>query len=87
MNVNYCKIPSPVDGRVGVRLVDPGNIVTTGLTTGIISVNQVEPIAVMFTVPQGDFQRLSAVSGGFTRAAGRRGAQPGNRRRPRRPAS
>jgi multidrug efflux system membrane fusion protein len=67
VNVNYCKIPSPVDGRVGVRLVDPGNIVTTGLTTGIISVNQVEPIAVLFTVPQGDFQRLSAVSGGFSR--------------------
>src|ERR1700722_10982297 len=67
VNVNYCKIPSPVDGRVGVRLVDPGNIVTTGLTTGIISVNQVEPIAVLFTVPQGDFQRLSAVSGGFAR--------------------
>jgi len=67
VNVNYCRIPSPVDGRVGVRLVDPGNIVTTGLTTGIISVNQVEPIAVLFTVPQGDFQRLSAVSGGFAR--------------------
>jgi membrane fusion protein, multidrug efflux system len=67
VNVNYCRIPSPVDGRVGVRLVDPGNIVTTGLTTGIISVNQVEPIAVLFTVPQGDFQRLTAVSGGFTR--------------------
>jgi multidrug efflux system membrane fusion protein len=67
VNVNYCKIPSPVDGRVGVRLVDPGNIVTTGLTTGIVSVNQIEPIAVLFTVPQGDFQRLTAVSSGFTR--------------------
>jgi membrane fusion protein, multidrug efflux system len=67
VNVNYCRIPSPVDGRVGVRLVDPGNIVTTGLTTGIVSVNQIEPIAVLFTVPQGDFQRLSAVSGGFSR--------------------
>jgi multidrug efflux system membrane fusion protein len=67
VNVGYCRINSPVEGRVGVRLVDPGNIVTTGLTTGIISVNQVEPIAVLFTVPQGDFQRLSAVSGGFAR--------------------
>ena len=67
VNVGYCRINSPVEGRVGVRLVDPGNIVTTGLTTGIISVNQIEPIAVLFTVPQGDFQRLSAVSGGFSR--------------------
>jgi len=67
VNVNYCRITSPVAGRVGVRLVDPGNIVTTGLSTGIVSVNQVEPIAVLFTVPQGDFQRLAAVSGNFTR--------------------
>jgi multidrug efflux system membrane fusion protein len=67
VNVNYCRITSPVSGRVGVRLVDPGNVVTTGLTTGIVSVNQIQPIAVLFTIPQGDFQRLSAVSGGFTR--------------------
>ncbi len=33
VNVGYCRINSPVEGRVGVRLVDPGNIVTTGLTT------------------------------------------------------
>ena len=67
VNVRYCRITSPVAGRVGVRLVDPGNIVTTGLGTGIVSVNQLQPIAVTFTIPQGDFQRLSAVSGGFTR--------------------
>ncbi|HEY1426200.1 MAG TPA: efflux RND transporter periplasmic adaptor subunit [Caulobacteraceae bacterium] len=67
VNVGYCRIASPVDGRVGVRLVDPGNIVSTGLATGIVSVNQLQPIAVVFTIPQGDFQRLSAVSGGFTR--------------------
>jgi multidrug efflux system membrane fusion protein len=67
VNVNYCKIRSPVAGRVGVRLVDPGNIVSTSDTTGIVTVNQIMPIAVTFTVPQGDFQRLSDVSGNFTR--------------------
>jgi membrane fusion protein, multidrug efflux system len=67
VNVRYCRIASPVDGRVGVRLVDPGNVVTTGTTTGIVSVNQVQPIAVTFTVPQGDFQRLVSASAGFTR--------------------
>jgi len=67
VNVRFCRISSPVDGRVGVRLVDPGNIVTTGTTTGIVSVNQVQPIAVTFTVPQGDFQRLVSASAGFTR--------------------
>ena len=64
-NVRYCRIASPIAGRVGVRLVDPGNVVTSALTTGIVSVNQIQPIAVTFTVPQGDFQRLSDASSGF----------------------
>ncbi len=82
VNVNYCRIVSPVAGRVGVRLIDAGNIVTpaagaavsstaTGsaavASSGIVTINQVTPIAVTFTVPQGDFQRLSDVSGGFNR--------------------
>ena len=67
VNVNYCRIVSPVDGRVGVRLVDAGNIVSTQDTGGIIIVNQVTPIAVTFTVPQGDFQRLANLSAGFSK--------------------
>jgi multidrug efflux system membrane fusion protein len=67
VNVNYCTMHAPVAGRVGVRLIDPGNIVSTGTTTGIVSVNQIVPIAVTFTVPQGDFQRLSQVSNAFTK--------------------
>ncbi|MGH6957405.1 MAG: efflux RND transporter periplasmic adaptor subunit [Caulobacteraceae bacterium] len=67
VNVGWCQIRSPIPGRVGVRLVDPGNIVSTSLTTGIVSVNQVEPIAVTFTVPEGDFQRLVGFSDGFTK--------------------
>ena len=68
VNVRYCKIVSPMDGRVGVRLVDPGNVVSPATTSGVVSVNQIEPIAVTFTVPQGDFQRLVSASAGFTRA-------------------
>ena len=67
VNLLHCRITSPVDGRVGVRLVDPGNIISTTDTTGIISVNQLTPIAVTFTVPEGDFQRLVAASAGFAR--------------------
>ncbi|HEX4180889.1 MAG TPA: efflux RND transporter periplasmic adaptor subunit [Caulobacteraceae bacterium] len=67
VNVGYCRIVSPVAGRVGVRLIDPGNIVAVSSTAGIVSVNQITPIAVTFTVPQGDFQRLSDVSNAFTR--------------------
>lgn len=67
VNVRYCRITSPVDGRVGVRLVDPGNVVTPAATTaGVVSVNQLQPIAVTFTVPQGDFQKLVSASGGFS---------------------
>jgi multidrug efflux system membrane fusion protein len=65
VNLNFTRIKSPVTGRAGVRLVDPGNLVSTNDTTGIISVNQVSPIAVTFAIPQGDFQRLAAASGGF----------------------
>jgi multidrug efflux system membrane fusion protein len=67
VNVNYCEIRSPIAGRVGVRLIDPGNVVAANSSTGIVSVNQIAPIAVTFTVPQGDFQRLSDLSGGFSR--------------------
>jgi len=65
VNVNYCKITSPVAGRVGVRLVDPGNLVATTDTTGIITINEINPIAVTFTIPEGDFQRLAGASDGF----------------------
>lgn len=67
VNVNYTRILSPVTGRVGVRLVDAGNLVSTSDTGGIITINEVTPIAVTFTVPQGDFQRLANLSGGFSR--------------------
>lgn len=67
VNVNYCRITAPVAGRLGVRLTDPGNIVMAGNTTGIVMLNQITPIAVTFSVPQGDFQRLSDASGAFTR--------------------
>jgi len=90
VNLRFTRITSPIDGRAGVRLVDPGNIVTgnsatassatsatagasgitssttgSGAGTGIVIINQIEPIAVTFTVPQGDFQRLSDLSNGF----------------------
>ncbi len=65
VNLGFTSIKSPVTGRVGVRLVDPGNLVSTTDTTGIITINEVTPIAVTFTIPEGDFQRLANASGGF----------------------
>lgn len=86
VNVGWCRIVSPLDGRAGVRLVDPGNLVSaagsvgntpptaaatnasssTGSSgSGIVTINQVKPIAVTFTVPEGEFQQLQTLSHGF----------------------
>ncbi len=52
VNLVYCKITSPMDGRVGLRLVDPGNIVQTGDSTGLLVITQVQPISVIFTLAE-----------------------------------
>ncbi len=52
VNVIYTNITAPVAGRVGLRLVDPGNIVQTTDTTGIVVITQLEPITVIFTLPE-----------------------------------
>jgi membrane fusion protein, multidrug efflux system len=59
VNLNYTKIVSPVDGRVGIRLVDQGNYVTPGDTNGIVVVTQLAPISVLFTVPEDNLQAIS----------------------------
>lgn len=86
VNLGWCTITSPITGRVGVRLVDPGNLVsasgsissmpataaatsaaspTSSSNSGIVIVNQIEPMAVTFTIPEGQFQRLSELSNDF----------------------
>ena len=65
VNLDYTRILAPVAGRIGVRLVDAGNLVSTTETGGIVTINQISPIAVTFTLPQGEFQRLSQFSNGF----------------------
>ena len=52
LNVDFCSITSPVDGRVGLRQVDPGNLVHATDTAGIVTITQVQPIALTFTLPQ-----------------------------------
>jgi multidrug efflux system membrane fusion protein len=52
VNLAYTRIVSPVSGRVGIRQVDQGNYVTPGDTNGIVVVNQVQPISVIFSIPE-----------------------------------
>lgn len=51
-NVDYTRIVAPIEGRVGLRLVDPGNIVTSGATTALVVVTQLQPITVIFSVAE-----------------------------------
>ena len=48
----YTRITSPIDGVVGLRQVDPGNIVHAADTTGLVLVTQLQPISVIFTLPE-----------------------------------
>jgi multidrug efflux system membrane fusion protein len=58
LNIAYCHIVSPVAGRVGLRLVDPGNYVQTTSSTGIAVVTQLQPITVIFTLPEDDLPQI-----------------------------
>jgi multidrug efflux system membrane fusion protein len=52
LNLTYCHIVSPVDGRVGLRLVDAGNYVQTSDSTGLVMITQTRPTTVIFTLPE-----------------------------------
>ena len=56
----YCHITSPISGRVGLRLVDPGNIVHATDTTGMLVITQVQPISVIFSVAEDYLPQIHA---------------------------
>jgi multidrug efflux system membrane fusion protein len=58
LNVAYCFITSPVDGRVGLRQVDPGNLIHATDTSGIVTITQTRPISVTFTLPQDELPHI-----------------------------
>ncbi len=58
--LDYTRIVSPIDGVVGVRLVDAGNLVKANDPNGIVVVTQLDPIAVVFTVPQDDLAQIAS---------------------------
>jgi multidrug efflux system membrane fusion protein len=66
LQLAYSTIRAPIAGRTGGRLVDPGNIVRAADNTGIVIINQIDPIAVLFTLPEDKFQIVNqAVQGGI----------------------
>ena len=60
VNLGYTRIYSPLDGVVGLRLVDAGNIVKASDTTGLVVITQVHPIAVIFTLPEDQLPQVQA---------------------------
>ena len=59
VNLQYCRILSPLDGRVGLRQVDQGNYVTPGDANGLVVITQLQPISVLFTVPEDNLQAIA----------------------------
>lgn len=64
LQVDYCHITAPISGRVGLRLVDPGNLVTAGASTSttnpLVVITQLKPITVVFTIPEDSLGQVQA---------------------------
>ena len=58
LNLIYCHITAPISGRIGLRLVDPGNFVSAGSATPLLVIVQTQPISIIFTIPE---QSLASV--------------------------
>jgi multidrug efflux system membrane fusion protein len=73
LNITYCHIVAPVPGRVGLRQVDPGNYITPSEPNGLVVVNEVDPITVIFALPEDDIPqialRMSALHAGLPATA------------------
>jgi multidrug efflux system membrane fusion protein len=57
LQLSWCTIQSPITGRIGLRLVDPGNIITAN-TTNLVLINQFQPISVYFTLPENELPQV-----------------------------
>ena len=60
IQVDYCHITAPIAGRVGLRLVDPGNVVQSAGTLTLALITQLEPITVIFTIPEDSLGQVEA---------------------------
>jgi len=59
LNITYCRITAPITGRIGLRLVDAGNIVHASDQNGLIVITQLQPISVLFSLPQDDLMEVN----------------------------
>ncbi len=66
LQLSWCSIQSPITGRIGLRLVDPGNIITAN-TTNLVVINQFQPISVYFTLPENQLPQVLRMLAGNRR--------------------
>jgi len=60
VQLSYCHIVAPISGRVGLRLLDPGNVVQSSGGTTLVVITQVDPITVIFTIPEDNLDQVEA---------------------------
>ena len=60
LNLTFCKITAPITGRAGLRLVDPGNIIHAADAGGLVVITQIQPISVIFTIPEDQLPAVRA---------------------------
>jgi multidrug efflux system membrane fusion protein len=58
LNLSFCRITAPIEGVVGLRMIDIGNLIHATDSTGIVSITQVHPISLVFTLPQEDLPEV-----------------------------
>jgi multidrug efflux system membrane fusion protein len=78
LQLAYCRIESPIDGRTGSLQVHAGNLVRANDTTPLVVINQIHPVYVQFAVPERDFARVRGVSNLPVVAAPQAGGKPEN---------
>lgn len=66
LQLEYSRVVSPIDGVAGIRQVDPGNIVRSSDVNPLVVLTQIDPIAVIFTVPQDEITRIQTAAGSET---------------------
>ncbi len=60
VQVSFCNLTAPITGRVGLRLIDPGNVVQANSTTPLVVIAQLQPITVVFTIPEDNIGQVEA---------------------------
>ena len=71
LQLTYSRITAPISGRIGLRLVDPGNIVHATDTNGLFVITQLQPITVIFSLPEDSLPQVMPKLKAGTTAASR----------------